>query len=359
MVHWLVTNPHDWINRRVESIEVLDEARVRRRVSIDCALPTTVPVGGILVTPSIPVMPLTFLRKRKLQHFDLIDENGGSLPALTRTENGHLAWAVLCCAAEDKLDDWPKTKLTEVWPDDELAQDFRGVATGRGSEPDEALARIERKYRGEASCSGESLNDDSFIRLVRTLTRDFILFADVEPKAGQRRVLKFSYEESIRERPFSLRARVRARITAQPYPFSVEVPAVGQTRSFHFEMTAPEDLAIAASALIVGDPRTPEAPPMLADSERSPGARTHLRASDVDVSSSGVAQVFLRAQLHGFLTASVVTAFLIAITLWTGRIVLGQVANDVEAMSRLLVVFPGLLTVYLVRPGEHELATRS
>lgn len=94
----LVTDYPSWVHRRLESIEILDDSSVHRRVSIDLEIPTR------LIDPEdLPFVPLTFLNKEVLRNFDLRDHEGHPIPMLTKSENGQLAGDTLVAAAEAVL----------------------------------------------------------------------------------------------------------------------------------------------------------------------------------------------------------------------------------------------------------------
>lgn len=70
----LVTDPKRWINRRVETIEVLSHEQTRRQVSVDFTLSSD--QRDALTTGEGVLVPISALAKRRRRNFDLRDEAG-------------------------------------------------------------------------------------------------------------------------------------------------------------------------------------------------------------------------------------------------------------------------------------------
>src|SRR4051812_20181321 len=87
----------DWINRRKESADLIDDSYVRRSLSIDYDLP-----GGCGVREGIHTIPVTLMPKSPptLMNFDMRDETGRALAMTNRAQNAEtsrdaLLWAAL------------------------------------------------------------------------------------------------------------------------------------------------------------------------------------------------------------------------------------------------------------------------
>src|SRR5262245_37886945 len=77
----LLLRSRHWVNRRVETIELIDESRVRQSVSIDFRLPEKLPGGICVGGQEYFLLPLLLLPRRSdLAYFDIRDEAGSSLP---------------------------------------------------------------------------------------------------------------------------------------------------------------------------------------------------------------------------------------------------------------------------------------
>ena len=128
----LIADPKSWINRRVETVEMLSQEETRRRVSIDFTLSEK--QRSALTTRHGVIVPLSVLSKHPRRNFDLRDEAGASLPVLGRNDNGNLALIALLRAASGALDD-----ISSEDPLDTLAEDFRAIIFGHDEAALEAL----------------------------------------------------------------------------------------------------------------------------------------------------------------------------------------------------------------------------
>lgn len=92
-----------WINRRVERIQVVDEGYTQRQISFDFNLPYSsclkYPVGSNDKDHDrhFPqsVVPLTFLRKGMLVNLSILNEEGSTVPSLNFDENGLLTYRAI------------------------------------------------------------------------------------------------------------------------------------------------------------------------------------------------------------------------------------------------------------------------
>ena len=89
----LIADPARWINRRVETIELLSREETRRRVSIDFTL-TKEQLAALDIGDGVAV-PIAVLTKEPRRNFDLRDEAGRAVPVLGRDQNGDLAHIAL------------------------------------------------------------------------------------------------------------------------------------------------------------------------------------------------------------------------------------------------------------------------
>ncbi|MBF6621477.1 MAG: hypothetical protein ITG02_14760 [Patulibacter sp.] len=129
----LIAHPAQWIHRRVETIELLTHEETRRRVSIDFSIPPD--RQAALTTPDGVVVPIATLTKEARRNFDLRDESGRAIPALSKRQNGELVLASVAELAARVLDE-AKINLDD-YELDLLLSDLRDVITGS---PVEALA---------------------------------------------------------------------------------------------------------------------------------------------------------------------------------------------------------------------------
>ena len=76
-----------WRHRRVETLTMLSHEQVRRHVSVDFTVPIELRDGLRLSDAEEFAVPLAFLTKRPLVHFDLRNEEGHSIPLMTAEQN--------------------------------------------------------------------------------------------------------------------------------------------------------------------------------------------------------------------------------------------------------------------------------
>lgn len=353
VVQRLITEPAAWMNRRVEAFELIDDVTVRRRVSLDFTLPPEVVVSPEkpetveITAESLPVVPLTILRKRKLRRFDLRDEEGAAVPVITTTENGLVSWAALCQLAEIVTNRWPRRAKG---PGGRLRRELRTIATGTPAAAAKALEWLSQNRTGR-----RLLADADFSEMARLVEEGFVLFAEVPPEPGRRRILKLSYEEPLQPSEQDARAVQsssdwKVQLGWSPYPLEISLPAVGTAQSFHFELGVPDGLEIVSSSLVVAGTSL--------TSETFVGRRTHLGLDEPTYGSVGRALLRVRAERQGFLSSALLLGLVTFVLLVVGFLRLDVIATEVEAVGPVLLIVPALLAAFLVRPGEHALAGR-
>lgn len=342
----LLLNPARWIHRRVESIEFIDDRSVRRNVSVDFTLPRFFLTSPYRPgPPPIHLAPLALLAKEPLRHFDLTDENGRSLPLLTRTQNNRVAAAALIANAGVLLHRYGRTLEREI------AADLNAVATGTRQGAQHALDAVLRA-EGAARINRELLARDPRLRtLLGALADNFIVLAGLDGRA--RRVVKFSYDEPLGESSLPFHARVAEGLGWRTKEIVWRTPSVGYSASYHIEVEAPRDVEIVSAALVVTDSRGGDTYIPTGFS----GRRSHLYSEGMAQDAIGTTSVRLRARRAGLIRAAALLGLLTAALLTMGAIRVGKVDNDSAASITLLVVVPALLAAYLARPGEHELAS--
>jgi hypothetical protein len=343
----LLLNPARGIHRRVESIAFIDDRSVRRHVSVDFTLPdfflTSPYESG---PPPIHLAPLALLAKAPLRHFDLIDEEGRSLPMLTRAQNSRVAAAVLIGNAGALL----RTRHGRTL-EREIAADLNAVATGSRDEAQRALNAVLRAD-GAARVNRELLARDPRLRtLLGALADNFIVLAGIDGRS--RRVVKFAYDEPLGESSQAFPKRLAEGLGWRPKEIVWRTPSVGYSASYHIEVEAPRDLEIVSAALVIADGRGRDT---YIPSGFS-GRRSHLYSEGMAQDAIGTTLVRLRPRRAGLIRAAALLGLLTAAILTAGAIRVGKVDNDAAASITLLVVVPALLAAYLARPGEHELAS--
>jgi hypothetical protein len=138
-----------------------------------------------------------------------------------------------------------------------------------------------------------------------------------------------------------------------PAEFDFAVPAIGEASSYHFEFTTPSELQVVASHLMVET-----VDEVYVTEGHTVGPRAHVYAGQEDPTSEGWASVWLPAPRTGLLRASFVVTglnlLLIAFFLDEARIT--EIKSSEPAA--ILLAIPALVSSFIVRPGEHSLATQ-
>lgn len=254
----LIADPKAWINRRVETVEMLSHEETRRRVSIDFTLDDDM-LKALTISDGV-VAPISVLTKERRRNFDLRDESGRALPVLGKEQNAELAQIALVGAAFDALPTTPPDAEFEI-----IAADLRQVVVGSPPEAQEALATL-----FEAAAAGDQwreaiVADSTCLSLLDALWQNYVLFAVLPEGGANRRVLKYGYGEGFGFTTDDVRWRHRlhparlAKGISRPdrREFVVECPGAWRARSFHAEIAIPEELRIEAADQITSARRRP------------------------------------------------------------------------------------------------------
>jgi hypothetical protein len=107
VLYALMLSQDQWVHRRIESFELLDDKALRRVVSLDFTLPSRLPSAGDesldAGLKALDAIPLTLLLKRPLRNFDLWDEDDHPLPLLTKQQNADIVGDALIVVGEALL----------------------------------------------------------------------------------------------------------------------------------------------------------------------------------------------------------------------------------------------------------------
>jgi hypothetical protein len=379
-----------WLHRRVERICHTERLMIRRKVSVDFSIPTVPePLTPFHQSenetiPNVYFVPVALLRKwPPLMEFDLRDENGRPIPLLTTRKNREVDAAALVGLSPEGDERSCLTSLLE------------NVAKG-----DELAARHSLEAVGTfLDARWESLPSDQqrawlrTLRVAGSLVSNSILWVRVEAKPGDRQLIKFAFIDPAPQE-LVLRRRVLSAFSWAPRRAQYLLPNLGERGSYHLEIEAPPDLAIYRAKLELSElpPLETASPPgikirdvpeklALGVRERcreliTPGrqvqpAEEHEvvpgepyvrnvreRAYLYVVGSQdqyGMASVDMgignRTLIASSFRASLVVTGLLAL-LWQAP---GSVVHHLDGAVALLVIFPALLALLVVRSGEHPI----
>ena len=352
----------DWIPRRSENISFSNDESYRRSTKIDVALekyphPLAEP---LFKNPTVPLVPVSVVRKDLKLVGTLQDGSGRQLPVATRDVNTFFAWSFLCELASEKLG----CSLNELSTDikakiKEICWNF---PSGDEAESTKNLVEWEPVNSWSPQTKNEwshLTDDDEFSRVLRTFTFVYLLMAEIADH-GTAEIVIFEHTEPIKFPPDKWVVRLASSFGWKPTEFPILTPSVGWGRSYHLEITVPEDLIITDAILtreIIVDRQILD----FFEIRRSANSVSIHTTDSMPVGLySLVIQVDLKIQgLFRALFTSVLiaSALLIACDFLIHPLWIATRHKSESAITILLVV-PTLITTYLIRPGEHALTSR-
>jgi hypothetical protein len=327
----------------------------------------------------LPVVSLTKTPPRS--NIDFHDEQDRDLPLLNRDENAKISAAAVIQAAEDLLPNPPSDLLRAL---------LREVVLREGIEADISLAVVQKALIEEQG-PADSTAGRAFDEALRTLAGNSWLWLPIRGRPGDRRIIKFRYDFSLapeklrRRRPGTRLFLLQAEESGVLYRLDLKDLGDGNPRSFVRRLMArlANATGLAAIDLFVDSPyiRGSQTYHMQVDSPPAVEARgirllarlgpgeavvderhrehgAHLYLANAQVEEMLPTVVTLRVGRRGFLTLSWLTSLLIAGLLWAFHEQWAAAALEPEATVAALLIIPALLTAFVLRPGEHPLASR-
>ncbi|MGN6201991.1 MAG: PKD domain-containing protein [Solirubrobacterales bacterium] len=331
----LLENLPDWVHRRVESIEILDEEMVRRRVSIDFTprLPRWEDERG---APDVKCAPIALLAKRVLSRFDLRDESGASVPLATSEENAAFATAYMLEIAGDVLGgDLPPELRRLCWT----------IARGEPSEANAAIADIASELPGAASQALRA--NKRFRAATSTFAENFAVLVDVE-NSKRRRVLKLAYDQLMELDGLTWRQK----LGLAPVLMKFRIPELGDAGSRHLEFVRVEGLDILSAQLVWQEP---DGPIQGVEGIRR-GGDAHVRINRKRQGTTALTGVRVRASKSSLLLRGPWIAALSAGALTAAWFALPGIAGDSSGGApSILLAVPAFFGVYLGTRQPHPL----
>lgn len=331
-----------WIERRKESVKILDDTAVQRQVSVDFSLrgkvepllrEERVGLGDLFAAPLF-VLPKS--PPSSLMSFDLADGDGHSLWLISREDNARISASTLRAMArrllagkklparlEDQL-----TKLCEADP--EVGKE---IAT-RLLTPDVDDSRELSELR----------ESERFCWWLSTFAHSSVIVVLFRAAVQRRMLIKLRYQERIKAEQ-----RILTRLGWAAYRVGID-SSLFEARSSHFEAEAPPGLRILEARL--SDNHSPEPA-----TERGFLRRVHLyrrRAHDVNA-ATGVLWLVVSG---GFLGGALLAAALGFGALVACAFAAESIAENPTSAPALLLVIPGLIASYVARPDQHALTAR-
>jgi hypothetical protein len=347
------------------------------------------------------VLPLALMQKRRLRVFQLLDEDGRRCPTLTRKTRTYVAQLALVGLARQVLGRAPSDKIqcdleTLAAGNVPTAYPIHQAFVAAALKNDDELAVADGVEKERAAL----FSKESFRIVAYALTWSYLLLVSVPPEFGRRRVMSFSYDERLIDRPRhdavvpgyakqehrpSLWQRTKWR-TIQvlrtlgrilgwaPRRFDFPCAALAYCCAYHLEVEAPPATLISFAGLFVTTFWSPSRNPhtlsrddsvRLLERHRGPDdwekgslRRSHVYVPDTPNVAQGIAEVSLRPARGAFVQGIALTAAL-SVGLLMVALELRDRLVDVGAGTTLLLVLPTALLVYVIQPAsDHALAAR-
>ncbi len=383
------------VRRHVETIAIESASSGTRKATIDILLPrdgsgSTRWRGGL----RLYYLPAALLRKTPpALCMDFTREDGRTLPILNRLDNAEITWRAVSSVTQDVLQLSGRAK--------ELMDKYlRGAIFSMDTEYQAAYVAaaigVVKQVRPDliSGTPASPRPTDEFLRL-RQLWKDVaahsVLWLGLAGTGGERRVLRFSYHVPIERPPlWPRRARsvereltidgekelvnlldlgdanalgVLARIWKRlattigwaAYDIAIDTPYLRRSASYHLQVKAPEGTEIRGielGAWLVdarGNTRWPET--------YNNREWATLYFAELRVKREGPAEFKLRVGRRGFLTYAAGASVAVAVMLWFFHRYAATLANHEVAAVPVLLVVPALLALFILRPGEHALAS--
>lgn len=348
----LIANPASWINRRVETIELLSHEETRRRVSIDFTLSND--QLDELKTSEGVVVPISVLTKEPRRNFDLRDESGSAVPVLGKRSNAEIAHAAVMSAAVDVLpDDLAPEAFQLIW------SDLRQVVFAPPGAAAEALGVFVGSAEAGDPLRSAIWQNATCRSLLDVLHSDYVLFAVLPTGGPNRRILKYSYGDDFdldisgpfwaRLTPWWIAQRVwwpdRSR-------FTISCPAWWRAASFHVEIAIPEELRIELACLYDFVIDQPASEP---DRNTNRGSLYATQAPNIDADMAAYVEISTERRGKTFQAAA--TSVVVAALLWLGVISGLDTGSPGPAVS-LLLAGAALFSGVAAARAEHVLVTK-
>jgi hypothetical protein len=373
--YYFLNEPY-WVARHVETLEILGLRSAIRRLTIDLVLPrhpaAWVAKDGDEVLYCLPVARMS--KGSPTAFIDLTDEEGRSLPLLSRRENARISRralgnAVAHLLGHTKVDAALGLSLDLVVESDELPAEF---ALG--------VFRKAQKVRNQLR---EGPAAQRLSTVVTALQANSFIWVVLRGRPGAHRLVKLCYRiglqvpvvparrehvELIDEIDYELKLEgpidvwrtlrnLTSRLTAamgwDAIDLTIDDPATQDPNSYHFQVRAPSGLRL--------EEIRPLSIPEGDNLELFLGSdHVYLRGAD----RGQTMPLTLRMRVHrrGLLNLSVLASALITTLLWIVQARQEHLTGPTEQTNAqiaaaVLVVVPAFLVVWASRPAENPLAS--
>jgi hypothetical protein len=348
----LIAEPATWINRRVETIELLSHEETRRQVSVDFTLSNG--KRQELVTEHGVVVPISVMTKEPRRNFDVRDESGSAVPVLGKGSNAGLAHLAAMSSALNAV-----ASSVRAEEFDPIASELRELVVLEPEDAEEVLSSFVAQADAGDPLRSSIWADSSCRSLFAALQNNYVLFAVISSECPERRILKYSYGEDFdRQRKGSLSERLDLSALAERvsrpgrHEFELLCPEAWRAKSFHLEVVVPEELRIETAFLY--DFRKEE---LLSSPDRNRNRASLYADRPVSPEISVDAYVVLTPERRGNTTQAAMTAAAVTGLIWLG-VASGLDFSDPDASVSIVVAGAALYSGMTAARGESSLVSQ-
>jgi len=355
----LIADPKSWINRRVETVEMLAQEETRRRVSVDFTL--SAEQREALMTRHGMVVPISVLNKGALRNFDLRDEQPHALPVLNRADNAELGLTALLSAALDVIPEPHSAALVDA-----LTADLRQIVLSDEATAVEALEALVGAANEGDAMRRAMWEDPVCNSLLRTLASDYVLFAVLAPGGNDRRILKYGYGDEFWPEPPWRRVRDRYAPAElwwrlchpERARFFIDCPAAWRATSFHMEIAVPEELRLSYAVLGRPSPTDPlDMTEHLGPPDEFVNRAALYAATPIAPHDDVRAYVEIVSEREGGATRAAMTAIAVSALLWVGWLSELDASAPGAAVS-LLLAGGAVVSGFAATTGDHIIVNK-
>lgn len=338
----LVSDGLAWIERRKETVTLLDDRALRRHITVDFSLRSTVQpllepseenVEGLYCAP-IFVLPKS---PSNLSAFDLIDESGNALMLISREDNARISAETLVTMVRS-------SGGGRELPAD-LERELRRVAQWEALRAEPIAKRLADPSGPWQQELAAFRADQRLVGWLRTLAHSSIVVVLFRSTGPRRKLVKLTFEE-----PISTEQKRLTRLGWAPYKVMIDSPRI-EARTFHFEAEAPSGLRISQARLTDTERDEPVV-------ETGFMKRVHLYRQSAAKAGAGTADLLLNVSTSGFVAGAMLASSLTLLALTACAIRAPDIASNPTSAPALLLVLPGLIASYSARSDRHALTTR-
>ncbi|MDQ3952157.1 MAG: hypothetical protein M3279_04205 [Actinomycetota bacterium] len=183
----------------------------------------------------------------------------------------------------------------------------------------------------------------------------FLLLVEVPDTSRVRRVMKISYSQPLERVATARWHRWTSMAGWRPAQFHVDVQGVGEGQTYHCEFEGPQGLEVGRAELVLNPTHDGELQQRYAG--EIVGRRAHIYAPDAPLGADGIASIWLLSPRSGLVRAALFTSAVIA-AVFLFFFVDGRITETMHGRTLpLLLAAPGVVAGFVLRPGEHRIAT--